>query len=88
LSRAFFCKTACLSNSLGESVIFFLDSFSFSFSDSHVETSRPFNFNRVVSDSLSSRNRGYGAPLSTGDLDQLVEKDFVVFVDCNVFLVG
>jgi len=62
-----------IKKSLGKSMIFFLNSFSFSFSDTHIQTGWA-SFHRLSSYfSFSCWRWGDAAPLARRDLDKLVE---------------
>ena len=67
----------------GESMVFFLNSFSFTFASNHIQAGWPLlrlsSFLWVSSGCCDDT-----APFSTTDLDQLVQQNLIVFVDCNV----
>ena len=76
-----------IEKSLGECVIFFFDSFGFSFSDTHIETCWA-SFHRLCPDSnLSLWCRGDRTPLARRNFHELVEQYLVVFIDSYVFFI-
>ena len=76
--------------SLGERMIFTLNTFSFTFSHAHVKTHRTARARRLDhilahrSISILADGRCHRAPLARAYLDQLVEQDLVILVDCQV----
>lgn len=76
-----------IEETLGECVVFLLDSFRFSFSNSHIQTGWALLYG-LGSRCLLAGDWGYAAPLARGDLHELVEQNLVILIDGYVLLIG
>ena len=68
-------------------MIFFLNSFSFSLPHSHIQAGGSFQLRLYWPIWSLLWSWGHWAPFSTAYLDELVEEDLVVLVDCDVLFV-
>ena len=69
-------------------MILLLNSFSFSFSHSHVQTCRSLQLWLDGPSGSFLRCGSHWAPLSTAYLDELIEEDLIILVNCQVLLIG